>query len=155
MSKRFTKVHPAIWRSPRFGGLPSSDAKLLHFYFLTSEHQNSSGACVIPDGYAAADLGWTLAAYRKAREELVAAGLIAFDTDTSTVYVERWFKHNPPMNTKHAQGCQRLIGEIENEALMIKVQGDFDAANKSRNPLEDTAMPRGSDRWPVRIGGRG
>ena len=56
MSKRFTKVHPAIWRSQRFMGLASNDAKLLHLYFLTSEHQNSAGAYVIPDGYVAADL---------------------------------------------------------------------------------------------------
>lgn len=154
MSKRFTKVHPAVWRSQRFAGLASSDAKLLHFYFMTSEHQNSSGACIIPDGYVAADLGWSLPAYRKARDELIAAGLIAFDVATTTAYVERWFKHNPPMNTKHAQGCQRLIGEIESETLMLKVQGDFDEANRSRNPLDEAPAQRGSDRWPVRIGGR-
>ena len=95
MTKRFSKVSPAVWRSRRFTSLPDSDAKLLYLYFVTSEHQTSIGAYVIPTGYAIADLAWDAPRYENARTALVAADLIAFDDDTSTVYVLRWFKHSP------------------------------------------------------------
>lgn len=128
MTKRFSKVSPAVWRSRRFNGLPDSDAKLLYLYFVTSEHQTSIGAYSIPTGYAIADLGWTSTTYSTARAQLETAGLIIFDKDTETVYVERWFKHSPPMNESHAQGCMRLIGELDSEMIQEKVQADFDAA---------------------------
>lgn len=130
MSGRFSKVHGrALWRSKRFLGLSDSDAKLLLFYFMTSEHQTSAGAYAIPDGYAVADLGWELKRYHKARAQLVEAELIAFDEETDTVYVERWFKHNPAQNIKHAIGIRRQIEELESEVIAAKVQTDFDATD--------------------------
>lgn len=136
-SKRFSKVSPAVWRSRRFTTLSSTEAKLLYLYFVTSDHQTSIGAYSIPTGYAIADLGWTVMAYETARAELERAGLILFDDDTETVYVERWFKHSPPMNMKHLQGCQRLIGELESEMIQEKVQADLDAVEANRNPIPD------------------
>jgi hypothetical protein len=133
-SKRFSKVYPALWRSKRFTGLSSSDCKLLYLYLLTSEHQTSAGAYAIPDGYVATDMAWDLERYREARDELVKAGLIAFDPETTEVYIERWFKHSPPMNNKHAQGIQRLIGEIESEAILLKAQEQFEVAAQARVP---------------------
>lgn len=135
MTKRFSKVSPAVWRSRRFTSLPDSDAKLLYLYFVTSEHQTSIGAYVIPTGYAIADLAWDAPRYENARTALVAADLIAFDDDTSTVYVLRWFKHSPPMNDKHARGCRRLIEELEAADIAMMVQVDFDDADTNRNPI--------------------
>lgn len=131
--KRFSKVSPAVWRSKRFASLSGCEPKLLYLYFVTSEHQTSIGAYTIPTGYAVADLGWDIATYEVARKELEHAGLIIFDEDTSVVYVERWFKHSPPQNMKHAQGCQRLIGELESEMIAEKVQADFDAVDSFIN----------------------
>ena len=135
MTKRFSKVSPAVWRSRRFMSIPDSDAKLLYLYFVTSEHQTSIGAYVIPTGYAIADLAWDASRYEGARAALVDAELIAFDDETSIVYVERWFKHSPPMNESHAQGCQRLISELESYGIAEKVQADFDEADRNRNPI--------------------
>lgn len=137
MSKRFSKVSPAVWRSKRFNGLSGSDAKLLYLYLVTCEHQSSAGAYEMPDGYAIADLAWELPRYQQARDELIAAELIAFDDDTSTVYVRRWFKHSPPMNEKHAQGIQRIIGELESQIIAEQVQEEFDEATANRNPIDD------------------
>ena len=136
-SKRFSKVSPAVWRSRRFTTLSNTEAKLLYLYFVTSDHQTSIGAYSIPTGYAIADLGWTVLAYETARAELERAGLILFDDDTETVYVERWFRHSPPMNMKHLQGCQRLIGELDSEMIQEKVQADLDALEANRNPIPD------------------
>ena len=161
--KRFTKVSAAVWRSKRFKTLPTDAAKLLYLYFVTSDHQTSIGAYAIPDGYALDDLGWDLKAYSTARKMLVDADLIAFDPDTSAVYVLRWFKHSPPMNESHAQGCIRLIGQLESDSIRELVETDFDTANKDRNPIPTVPQlgqptnaygARGSDKWPVRMGQR-
>ncbi len=141
MSKReFSKVSPAVWRSGRFTGLECSTAQVLYLYFLTCEHQNSAGCFRLPDGYACSDLGWGMQVYVDARRKLVEAGLICFDADTAEIYVERWFKHNPPTNEKHAIGTRRLIEAIESDAVREQVEADFQSADEARrlkaNPID-------------------
>lgn len=144
-ARKFTPVSPAIWRPGRFMSLASSDAKLLHFYLMTNEHQNSAGAYRLPDGYACADLGWTPEKYRQYRAELVEACLIDFDDATSTVYIEQWFKHSPPQNDKHALGTRRMIEAIDSDAIREKVEAEFEEAESrrqaERNPI-DGPSPR-------------
>jgi hypothetical protein len=165
MTIRFTKVSSAVWRSQRFKCLPTDAARLLYLYFIANEHQNSSGAYRIPDGYAIDDLGWTKEAYIEARAALVAADLILFDGDASTVYVLRWFKHSPPMNNSHAIACRRQISQLESDTIRERVEQDFDTADIDRLEREATARNsiadksalagiRGSDRWPVIPGRR-
>lgn len=133
MSKReFSKVSPAVWRSGKFASLKSSAAQVLHLYLLTCEHQNSAGCFRLPDGYACSDLGWTAQDYADARDGLVAAGLIRFDATTAEIYVERWFKHNPPTNEKHAAGTRRLIEAIESDGIREQVEADFLSADEAR-----------------------
>ena len=127
--REWSKVSPALWRSPRFLGLTGSDERLLLVYYMTSDHMNSSGCYRIPDGYAVADLGWTLERYRKARPLLVDAGLISFDAATDEVFVDRWFKHNPPTNAKHAKGAKTLISKIESDALREKAEAECAATD--------------------------
>lgn len=129
-SRTFSKVSPALWRPGRFLSLPTSDTKLLYVYFLTCEHMNSAGCFRLPDGYACADLGWSAETYHAERDRLVEAGLIDFDSDCSVVYVERWFKHNPPMNSKHAAGTRRIIEGIESDRIREKVEADFTATQE-------------------------
>ena len=68
-----------------------------------------------------------------ARDKLIAAELISFDPLTAEIYVDRWLKHNPPMNEKHARGTQRLIENIESDTIREKVEAEFMAADKSRS----------------------
>lgn len=151
-AKRFSKVSAAVWRSARFKGLPTDAAKLLYHYYLSSEHQTGIGAYRLPDGYALDDLGWTAKVYTDARKALVAAGLIAFDAETSTVYVERWFKHCPPMNEKHSIGCFRLAGELESAVIAEKVLADLDEADRLRketgNPISDPPAAANAPYYP-------
>jgi hypothetical protein len=141
MTAKFTKVSPALWRSARFKAL-GDQGKLLMAYYLTCEHVSSAGAYRIPEGYALTDLGWTASDYRAARLALAAAGLIAFDEETETVYVERWFKHSPPMNPKHALGVMSVIGTIEPDEIREKVEADFSAADEARKQAAITADPK-------------
>jgi hypothetical protein len=47
--------------------------------------------------------------------KLTNAGLVSCDDETSEVFVRRWFKHNPPMNDKHALGTRFIIDRIESD----------------------------------------
>jgi hypothetical protein len=123
--REWSKISPALWRSPRFIGLQGSDERLLLVYYMTSDHMNSSGCYRLPDGYAIADLGWTMERYRAARPPLIEADLISFDPRTEEVFVHRWFKHNPPTNAKHAKGARRLINKIDSDDLREKAEAEF------------------------------
>lgn len=133
MSKReFTKVSPNLWRSTRFRKLATSDAQLLYLYFLTCDHQNSTGCFRLPNGYACADLGWEEERYVNARECLVGGDMVSFDDGADLIYVHRWFKHSPPMNDKHAVGTFKLISEIESDDIREKVEAEFTEAERHR-----------------------
>ncbi|RUW42982.1 MAG: hypothetical protein E5W15_28980 [Mesorhizobium sp.] len=133
MSKReFSKVSSALWRSKRFLALSSDRARLLHFYFITCQHQNSSGAYCLPKGYALADLGWPEAEYRIHLDELVDKCLVAYDESTEEVFVCGWFKVCPPQNEKHATGIMTRINDIESDAVRTVALGEFKESSKSR-----------------------
>ncbi len=55
--------------------------------------------------------------YAVALQELAAANLIRWDEATSEVMIERWFTHNPPMNSKHKIGTERIIATIRSDVL--------------------------------------
>lgn len=124
----FSKVSPQMWNQKTFKGLPSSDAKLLMLYFLTGPHQNSAGCYRLPDGYAAADLGWDIPRYVEAREAVIAAELIAFDGDTSELYVRGWFELNPITNDKHKIGSERIIDGLESSELNVLAGDELEAS---------------------------
>ncbi len=128
MSERdFSKIPPSIWRDRRFLAL-DSDGRTLLFYFRTSPHHNASGCYRVPDAYAAADLTWEVDQYLAVRAALVEAGLIAFDAETSEVYVVDWFRANAPKGPKQEIGCRRCIEWILSHRLAEKVIADFEAA---------------------------
>lgn len=131
MTARFTKVAGAIWRSPRFRGLPDR-GKLLMLYFITNEHQTSAGCYRLPEGYALTDLGWGAEDYNDALSALVADGLVVRDPPSETIYIDKWFRHSPPMNHKHALGIISVIKDIEPDALRERVNADLLEADGGR-----------------------
>src|SRR5262245_10173630 len=139
MTREFTKVSPRLWQSPRFREL-QSDAKLVFVYLLTSEHQNSAGCYRLPDGYATADLGWPADQYRKARDELVEAGMIKFDPGASVILIERWFRHNPPMSQDHLTGVERILDRIECDELR---EAALEALSESWSAIQAQRGSRG------------
>jgi hypothetical protein len=132
MSARdFSKISPAMWRSARFAGL-CDRGKIAFVYFCTNAHVTSAGVYELPDGYACADLKWEPDAYETIRKEVMEAGMIDFDPAHGVLLIERWFKHNPPMNDKHALGTTRLIANIESDRLREKATSAFEEANTAR-----------------------
>lgn len=132
MSERaFNKVAPAIWRSQRFMAL-TERSKVLHLYLLTNAHVTSAGCYELPDGYACADLGWSVDDYRTARDELVRGGLIDVDEHRPIILIERWFRHNAPSNPDHAKGSRKRLAAIESERLREKAIAAFDEVDRER-----------------------
>lgn len=149
----FSKISPAVWQSKRFNSLPSQDGRYLYLYLLSSQHQNSAGAYQLRDAYGCADLNWSLDSYQRARAELVAADLIAFDESDSVVMITRWFRHNPPMSESHLIGIERIterlpsdsIAEAVREAAQEawRVQCDKKAAEAERKQKPAAPRPNG------------
>jgi hypothetical protein len=138
--REFSKISPRIWRDKQFLSLTSSDAKLALFYFIASEHQNSSGCCRILDGYASADLGWEVDRYLSSRQELVRAGSIHFDDETSELFIDGWFQTNPPMNPKHGQFISRRISEVESDRIREVAESAFVECEETKRPPPELSM---------------
>ena len=138
----YSKVSPAVWQSSRFNGLPSDDGRYLYLYFLTSQHQNSAGCYVLPDGYAAIDLNWPIERYRAARKLLMDAGIIDFDNTANVVRIMRWFSHNPPMNPSHRKGIHSILQRIPSNTLAGDAWKESEAAWESMQARPVPTQPK-------------
>jgi hypothetical protein len=116
----FNKISPTIWQSRDFRDLPSDDARYLLLYLMTCQHQNSSGAFALPEGYACADLAWTADNLRKNRDALQKAFMIYFEPETDEYSIMDWFEHNPLMNQKHVAGAKRIAEKLQSPELKEK-----------------------------------
>lgn len=130
-AREFSKVSPLLWRSNRFMSL-TDVGKVTYVYFITNAHVNSGGIYVLPDGYACADLRCSQEAYEETRAEIIGAGMLDHDPAHGVVLIERWFKHNPPMNDKHAKGTRKFIEEIDSPRLREKALAALQEADTAR-----------------------
>lgn len=137
--REFSKISPLVWRDKRFRSLPTSDARLVYLFLCTCEHQNSGGCYRMPDGYAAADLGWDLQRFVDARAQVVDAGLVVFDPCTMELCVTGWFDLNPAMNGKHSQFIQRVIASIESDEVRETAEAAFQASEDFKKSLKTKA----------------
>jgi hypothetical protein len=129
--REFSKVNPQLWGKKQFKSL-STEGKLAMLYFLTCRHQTSAGCYQLPDGYAAADLGWVMETYVAARKEVEAAELILFDEEVSEIFIVGWFANNPVTNEKHKMGCSRLIESMESEKIHDAAQAEMEEYESGR-----------------------
>lgn len=131
MSERdYNKIGSELWLSPRFRGL-SEAGKTAFLYIMTNRHVPSIGCYYLPEGYACTDLEWPAEKYAGVRDELIAAGLIDYDPDAEEVFIERWVKHNPLTNSKHATGAFKRIEHLRSDKIREKALAAF-TADKER-----------------------
>lgn len=133
MSARdFSKVSPALWRSPRFQALSDREQKTF-LYFITNSHIDSSGVYHLPDLYACSksDLNMDLPEYEAARAGCIEAGMIDYDPDHSVILIDRWFKHNPPTSPDYATGVLRRIEKVESERLRARALAAFEPEHEA------------------------
>ncbi|WP_426227426.1 hypothetical protein [Pararhizobium sp. DWP3-4] len=146
----FNQVHHVIWRSKRFRSIKTSDDKLLLFWYMTSENQNSLGFFRCPDHWPAADLQWEVARVTESRHRLQEVGLIHYDEDSEELYVDQWLRFATKPAPKVFQGYVRQVESMESETLRLDVIGPaLQAAEarwagdsgKSSKPKEETDQP--------------
>lgn len=140
----FSKVSPRLWQSVRFRNLPDDDARFLYLFLLTCPHNNSAGAFRLPTAYAAADLGWTADRLGNSLGALAAGDMIERDSETEELFVLRWFNHNPPTNRKHLLGIERLISEIDSDAVREAAEGEVSDHAERIHALPAAASGNGS-----------
>lgn len=103
MADRSVKVQSCLWGSQKFETLTRFE-RLVYFYLLTNEQNNSLGLYSLKAKYALVDLHCSAKAYRKAVEALTTAALIAVDPATETVFLHNYLRYNPFTSSKHAKG---------------------------------------------------
>jgi hypothetical protein len=151
----FSKISPTLWHSERFNGLANDDARYTYLYLLTSEHQTSAGCYRLPDAYAAADLHWPVERYRKARAELLEAGLIRFDANANVLMVTRWFRFNPPMNEKHLKGIRHIMERLPSQTIWADATAELDetlaatAKARAEREAKQAGEKAGANPWSV------
>lgn len=119
----FNQVYHTIWRSKRLRALKSSDDRLLLFWYLTSEHQNSLGFYRCPDHWPAGDLQWDVARVSESRLRLQEVGLIHYDDETEEVYVDQVLRFAVKPSAQVFGGYRRQVEEIESDRLRLEVVG--------------------------------
>lgn len=118
--REFSKVSPTVWRSKKFRGLPTMEARHVYLYLLTCPHANSAGCFDIHPLYAAADTGLSEEQFRYCIETLCKAGLIEWDEVENTVLISNWVEFNGPQNPKHALGILSQLAQVSSATLRHK-----------------------------------
>src|SRR6056297_1263060 len=117
----FGKISTTIWNSEKFRRLPTDDARLLYFYLHTCPHVNSVGCFVLREGYATADLGWSVERYRNSIETLSHNHLISHDKNSEMVLIEGFFRFNAFTNPKHAKGAMKIALGLPDSPIKLRL----------------------------------
>lgn len=145
MSRRYGQVPLNLWRNSAFQQL-ADDARLVVLFFWSGPHSTSAGVGIVPDAYAAHDLGWTLERWQAARQETEQAGFIRRDAETETVLVCGYLESNRPSNAKHRAAIVGQINSIDCDDLRQAAQS---ALATSESNTGATVVPlTGSDLSP-------
>lgn len=108
----YAKISCSIWNSQKFGSLRSDDARLFYFYLHTCPHVNSVGCFILPPGYAATDLGWSVEHVIEALDTLCAASLVGWEQAENLVRITGFLKQDPLTNPSHAAGAVRIAMKL-------------------------------------------
>jgi hypothetical protein len=111
----YGKVHSQFWTDRKVRSF-SDAAKNLALYLVTGPHRNLIGASRVPDGYIAADLGWSEKKTADAKVELVTAGFIMTGAD-GWVLVCNQLKYDRIENRNQGVAAFRLVDVIDDPTI--------------------------------------
>ena len=86
MARKFAKINPNIWNSPKLRPL-NSNAKLLGIYFMTNEYFQMIGIYRLPKYFMTKDLGLSDKQLTESLDELIAAGFCRYDYEAEVIWV--------------------------------------------------------------------
>lgn len=131
----YGKVHTSFWTDRKVRGL-SDAAKTLALYLVTGPHRNLIGAMRVPDGYIAADLGWSAKQTEAARGELESIGFILCGSD-GWIHVVNQLRYDTPDNRNQAVSAINLFDAIDDDLVSGSVAGRLlEALQKHGDILE-------------------
>jgi len=107
----YTRVESKFWQDEKMRAV-TDDARYLMLYLLTSPHRNILGFYFLPFPYACFDLGWDEKRFKKALEELLNTGGIAYDAISHVVLVKNYLKHNPLENPNQVKSAIVKLDEL-------------------------------------------
>jgi hypothetical protein len=107
--------------------------------FLTGpELSNVPGLFVAWEGGLASALKWPIVAFRKAFDEVSAAGLVEADWDAGLVWVPKAIEHNEPESINVVLSWASTIAELPDCPLKLKAFARFEAWAKAKGkPWEE------------------
>lgn len=147
----FGKISTTIWNSEKFRSLPTDDGRLLYFYLHTCPHVNSVGCFVLREGYATADLGWSVERYRNSIETLSHTHLICRDKVSETVLIEGFFRFNAFANPKHAKGAIKIALGLPDSPVKLRLFIEIQSLKHADHPEVASTIDTLSKRYPEPI----
>jgi hypothetical protein len=115
----FSKIKTTLWNSKRLRALNDKTLtpRLLYCYLLANKHGNSCGCFDLDPLYVCADLQCSNEDFDRCIKALSEVSLIAWDSLTKTVLINKWEEENAPTNPKHAMGLFAHMENASSEAL--------------------------------------
>jgi hypothetical protein len=113
--RMFKKVHVCLYADEKFRELskPNPNAQTLWIYLLTCPISWSvPGLIAIGEAALAESLGWPLAAFRKAFNELADAGMAVADWTARVIWLPHAIKYSEPENANVIRGWAKRIGDV-------------------------------------------
>lgn len=107
----YTRVESRFWQDEKMRTV-SDDARYLMLYLLTSPHRNIMGFYFLPSPYACFDLGWNEERFKKALQELLQTGGVAYDETTHMMLIKNYLKHNPLENPNQVKSAIEKLNEM-------------------------------------------
>lgn len=137
MARDYGRVHTAFWTDGKVRSL-SDAGKALGLYLLTCPHSNMLGAYLLPDAYAADDLGWSSERVSKGFEELFAIGFAQRFKDGRHIFICNFLKWNGIENPNVATGAYRAAMSLpaDEEIFPLLLKALEPHKDKFRNSWE-------------------
>ncbi len=110
MAFRYRKVDPRIWHDETFIGLPVVE-KLITLYIITAQ-SNRIGLFVYSPGKAMEELGLPARIFWPAFRHVLTAFAWSWDEKTRVLYIDTWWKYNPPENANNVVGNLKDLEDL-------------------------------------------
>lgn len=123
MSRDYGRISTASWSDPKFRAC-SDPAKLMYRYLETGPHSNTVGAFLLPDAYAAEDLGWGVETVRETISELFQNGFVRRFEDGRHIVICNYLLSNPIENPNVAKAALKQMALLpQDPALEVVFEG--------------------------------
>lgn len=117
MARDYGRITTGFWSHAKIR--PCSDqAKLLANYLMTGPHSNSIGAYLLPNAYAAEDLGWELEIVLQAFRELFRIGFVERFEDGRHLVICDFLDWNPIENPNVGKAAIKQLDQLPDDPAL-------------------------------------